>query len=126
GQLGRQPADLRLARRMHGRVRGLREELRAETDPEYRSPQAEHPLEEEVLVPQPGMAVVLVGVHRAAECEYGAVLVEWPGERAVPGEAPLVELVSALLDHLAEDPRAHVVAVDHRQDVHRLTLAPER
>src|SRR5438132_9284308 len=65
------------------------------------------------------MAVVLVGVHRAAEDEHGAVVVERPRERRVPGQAPLLQPVAGPGDDLAEDPGTNRVAVDHREHVHR-------
>ena len=68
------------------------------------------------------MVLLVVGVHCAAEDEHGAVGVERPRRRRAPAEAPLLQLVSPLGDGLGEDSRADVVAVDHREHVHRGTL----
>ena len=64
------------------------------------------------------MTVVLICVHRAAEDEHGAVGVERLRQGRFPGEAPLVEVVPAFLDDVAEDARTDSVAVDDRQHVH--------
>src|SRR6266566_7679895 len=64
------------------------------------------------------MPIVLVGVHRAAEDEHGAVGVERLRQRRFPGEAPLVQAVPALPDNVAEDARTDSLAVDDRQYVH--------
>ena len=75
GQLDREPADFGLLGGKHGRVRRLREQLRPEADSEDGHVQIEQPLQEQVLLPQPGMMIVLVGMHRAAEHEHRAVCV---------------------------------------------------
>src|SRR5205807_6156102 len=99
---------------------GLREELRAEADAQHRHAEVEQSLEEHVLVAEPGMAVVLVGVHRAPEDQHRAVVVERPRQGRAPGEAPLLEPVASPLDGVREDAGAHGLAVDDRQDVHQL------
>ena len=78
----------------------------------------EQALQDEVLLAQPRVVLVLVGVHGAAEDEDGAVVVERPRGRRPPRGAPLLELVPALRNSVGEHPRADVVAVDHREDVH--------
>jgi len=39
-------------------------------------------------------------------------------QRRFPGEAPLVEAVSAFLDHVAKDAGTDPLAMDDRQNVH--------
>jgi len=67
--------------------------------------------------------VVLVGVHRAAEDEHRAVRVKWARRRRVPRQAPLLELVPALLEHALERAGPDLLAVNDREDVHRVTLS---
>ena len=112
------PADLRLRRGHHRCVGRSRKELRAEADAENRLVQVEDPLDEERLLAQPRVAVVLVGVHRAAEDEDRAVVVDRPRRRLAPGEAPLLEVVPTLPDDLAEHTRPRRLPVDHGEDVH--------
>src|SRR5437763_8598586 len=76
-------------------------------------------MEEEVLLAQPGVPVVLVRVHRAAEDEYGAVGIERLRQGRFPGEAPLVEAVPAFPDDVPENARTDALAVDDRQYVHQ-------
>ena len=66
------------------------------------------------------MALLLVDVHRAAEHEHGVeLLVRKP---ALLGHVPLDQLVTGLLDHVAEDPARPVGLVDHREDAHAPSL----
>src|SRR5438132_8990283 len=58
GQLDRKPTDLSLAGRDDRRVRGLGEQLRTQADSEDRCVQVEQPVQEEVLLAQPGMMLV--------------------------------------------------------------------
>src|SRR5207247_2222164 len=120
GELDGEPADLGLLQWIHRSVRRLRDELRAEADSQDRRVQIEQPLQEEVLLLQPGMMIVLVGVHRAAEDEHRAVCVERTGQRLAPGKAPLLEPVAALADDVAEHARAHARAMDDCQHLHQL------
>src|SRR5439155_5658468 len=115
----REPADFGLLGGKHGRVRRLREQLRPEADSEDGHVQIEQPLQEQVLLPQPGMMIVLVGMHRAAEHEHRAVRVERTRQGLVPGEAPLLEPVAALADDVAEHTRANAPAMDDRQKIHQ-------
>ena len=70
--------------------------------------QVEQPLQEQVLLAQPRMVVVLVGVHRAAEDEHRAVRVERTRQRRVPREAPLLQRVAARGDDVGEHAGAHL------------------
>src|SRR5262249_40977535 len=87
-------------------------------DPEQRGAEVEQPLDEHVLLAQPRMPIVLVGVHRAAEDEHCPVLVHRAGRRRSPGEAPLVEDVPALRRDVGEDAGADFLAGDDREGVH--------
>ena len=64
------------------------------------------------------MTVVLVGVHRAAEDQYRAVVGERTLEGAVPREAPFLELVSPFPNDVAEELGTPVAAMNDCQDVH--------
>ena len=121
-QLDRMPADLGLGGRPDVGMRRLRDQLRAETNTEHRYLEAEESLKQEVLLAQPGMVLVVVGVHRASEDEHGAVVVQRPRRRRAPGEAPLLELVAALRDRICEHPSPDVLPMDHGQDVHGSTF----
>ena len=81
--------------------------------------QVEQPLQEEVLLAQPGMVVVLVRVHRAAEHEHAPVRVERPRQRLAPGEAPLLEVVAARLDDVAEHAGPDALSVNDAENVHQ-------
>ena len=118
GQFDGKPAHLCLARGVDRRVCGLGEQLCTQTDSEHRSVQAEQPMQEEVLLPEPRMVQVLIRVHRAAEHEHRAVGIEGARQRRVPRETPFLEPVPALGDHVAEHARAHAFAVYDREDVH--------
>src|SRR3990172_9044823 len=61
------PADLRLGYAAHLRAERLGEELAAEADAENGYARVDVRTDEVVLVAEPGVAVLLVGVHRAAE-----------------------------------------------------------
>ena len=63
--------------------------------------------------------LVLIGVHRTAEDEHGAVRVEGTRQRRPPGETPLLELVPARANDVPEHAGAHALPVDDRQDVHQ-------
>src|SRR4029079_6020137 len=102
------------------RMRRLREQLCAEADSEDRHVQVEQPLQEEILLLPPGVMLGLVGVHRTAEHEHGAVGVEWAGKRRAPGKAPLFEAVATRANDVAEHAGADTLPVDDRQDVHQL------
>src|SRR5206468_1173365 len=82
--------------------------LRAEADSEHRDMTVEQALEEQVLLAQPRVHVVLVGVHRAAEHEHCAVVVERTRQRRVPGEAPFLEPVPRGGDCISEYTRANL------------------
>jgi len=99
-------------------VARLRDQLSAEADAKHGNVQVEQSLDEEVLLAEPGMVVVLVGMHRAAEDEHRAVVVDRPRRRRSPGEAPLLELVPARGDRLEEHACAHGLAVDEPEDLH--------
>ena len=100
---GRRANPIGPGRRAHRSVRGLGDQLRPEADTEQRYVSVEQPLDEEVLLPQPGVMVVLVGVHGATEDEDGAVVVDRARGRRAPGEAPFLKPVAAVLDHSLED-----------------------
>ena len=120
GDLHLVPADLRPARPPRRAAGGLGEQLRAETDREERHPVVEHRGEEVLLEAQPGVAILLVGVHRAAEGEDRVVLGDlqrWPG--AALGEHPLVQLDAALAHLLGEHAGPGIGLVDDRENPHR-------
>jgi len=121
-QLDVVPADLRLWQRADPRARRAREELHAEADSEHRRPAREQLLQPIRLGAKPGMRVVVIRVHRAAEDEYRVIRLERPGRRSAPREAPFVEPVAALLDRRREELGACIVAVDDREHVHRAQL----
>ena len=123
GQLDLVPADLGLVGAVHGRVRRFREQLRAEAHAEGRHVEVEQPLEEEVLVAEPGVALLLVGVHCASEDEHCVVRVDGTRRRSAPGERPLVVRVPRVLDDAREQFGPRVCTVDHRQHIHVLTVA---
>lgn len=64
------------------------------------------------------MALLLVGVHGAAEGEDGVVAVRVGGRLRRLRRQPLVELDTVLSDRLGEDAGAGVALVDYRQDPH--------
>src|SRR5262249_13231529 len=94
------------------------DQLDAEADAEDRYVPVEQALDEQVLLAEPGVAVVLVGVHRAAEDEHGVVVVDRPRRGRAPGEAPLLEVVARGLCRPVEDAAPRVRAVKDGQDVH--------
>ena len=77
----------------------------------------EQSADELVLVTKPGVVLVLVGVHRAAEDDHRSVVVERPRSGGAPREAPLLVAVACLLDHLGEHSSTGVRPVDDREDV---------
>ena len=83
---------------------------------------ADQALQEKALVAQPAVPVLLVDVHRAAEDEHGAVVLERRRRLRRLGDQPLVELVPALGDRVGEDARRGVGLVDDGEDPHGLSL----
>jgi hypothetical protein len=68
------------------------------------------------------MPLILVGVHRTAEDQHGAVRVEGLRQRRVPSKAPFVEPVPAFPDDVAKGAGADLLAVDDRENVDTTTL----
>ena len=119
-QLDREPAHLGLGGPVDARAGGAGDQLRAEADAEERRPALELALEQAELGPEPGVAVVLVGMHRAAEDDHRVgVLV---GD-AVAGDVSLDELVAGGPHGVLEDAGADVVAVREREDPHAASLS---
>src|SRR2546422_1733006 len=98
-------------------MRCLCEQLRAQADSEHRHVQIEQPLPEEVLLAQPRMVLVLIGMHGASEHEHRAVRVEGTRQRFVRCKASFLELGPALPDDVAHDTQAYALAMDDCQDV---------
>jgi hypothetical protein len=69
------------------------------------------------------MVLLLVGVHRAAEAEHGAVRVELARRRVGLGAQPRLELDPPRARRVGEDARPGVTLVDDRQGAHRLQSA---
>src|SRR5262249_38281493 len=90
-----------------------------EADAEYGRPQRNQPLHELVLLAEPRMLLLLIGVHRAAENEHRVEVLERARQLA-RGRPPLNELVTAFANRVAEHPFAHVPAVHDRQDLHQV------
>jgi len=84
--------------------------------------QHQQALEEEVLLSEPWMPLVLIGMHRTAEDEDGAVGIKGLRKRRFPGEAPLVESVPAFPNDVAEGAGPDLLAMDDREDVDAATL----
>ena len=72
-------------------------------------------LEEAQLGAKPGMALVLVGVHRSAEHDHrvGRLVGD-----ALAGDVALDELVPGRANRVLEDARTDVVAVREREYLH--------
>ena len=114
-QLDRKPADLRLARAEDLCAGRPRDELRAEADAEQRRAVVEQALEPAQLRRQPAVALVLVGMHRAAEDDHGVGTL-W--RRAAELYRPLDELVPGVLHGVGEDAGTNARAVRDCEDTH--------
>ena len=120
GHLDASPADLRLTRAPRGAPGGLGQQLRAQADRQNRHAIVDHRREEILLEAQPGMAVLLIGVHRATEGEDGVVVGDLELRPGPPlREQPLVQLHPALGHLVGEDARAGVRLVHDGQRSHR-------
>src|SRR5207302_7252997 len=74
---------------------------------------------EPILFPEPRVVPILVGVHRPAEDQNGAVAIERARQRRPPRQAPLLEPMTPRLDDVAEDAGPHTLSVNDREDVHQ-------
>ena len=117
--LDREPADFGLRGPEDLGTRCPGDQLRPKADAEHGRAALELPLEQAKLRPEPGMAVLLVGMHGAAEDDHsvGALL-----GNAAAGDVALDELVAGRPRGVLEDAGADVVAVGEREDPHAASL----
>ncbi len=114
------PADLRLARSPRRSAGSVGQQLGAEADRQHRHAVVDHGREEVLLEAQPGMAVLLVAVHGAAEGQDRVVFGDLQLRSGPPlREEPLVQLHPALRDLVAEHAGPGVLLVHNGQRPHR-------
>ncbi len=95
----------------------LGDELAAEADAERRHVERERLAENVLLLPEPGMEVLLVRVHDAPEHDHAVVVAQRARWRA-DHRAVVVELVPALGDDVPEHLRRVAVLVAKGEDSH--------
>ena len=89
-------ADLALVERRHGAAVGVGQQLAAEADAEHRHAPRHRVPQQRLLVCEPGIEVLLVGLLRAAHGEHGVVVFEarhrlaLPRVERMPGDAGLL------------------------------------
>ncbi len=116
-----EPADLGRACRTDCGARCARKHLRAEADAEHGNLCCEDLAQELLLALEPGEAIVLIRVHRAAEDHHRVVARGRIGRSAV-GHRPPLERVPTRLDRLVEDAARNGRAVVDREHAHRVRL----
>jgi rhodanese-related sulfurtransferase len=123
GQRDSHEAALALRRRADMCDRGLRQQLAPEANAKHGHLTLDEGPDQLVLVAQPGMLVLLVDVHLAAEDEHGVVPVGGGKRVRIVNDGALDELVPVRAHDVAVELRAHVGAVHERQDPHQKSLA---
>jgi hypothetical protein len=103
------------------RAGGPGEELAAEADAHERLAAVQRLPYEVVLVHEPGMLVLLVHMHRAAEDDESVEALGCLGRRPLR-DVPLEKLVVALADDIREEPGRAVVLVGQAEDAHGASL----
>ncbi len=94
---------------------GLGQELRAEADAHRRHPRVEQRGEDHLLVGEPWILGLLVGVHGASEREHCVVRKEIARRVLFGGNQPLVELPATRLRLVGEDAGTGIRLVDDRE-----------